>query len=274
MNIFLMGIIGLLACGDKETDTGSTDTNEETTDTSEETTDTGEETTDTGEDTSDTGEDTDTTEPGIDVDSGIALYASFDNGSTFEGDMGALVIQNSQGGAPATSSGGVSGTEAMSETACFSSNNIMWNGPDAISFSFWIQPSPQVGSHQVFAHDYGAFQVKADIQGVVVEVYQDGDRQVFQYRLGNELGGLAWTHVAFSLDTAQQIAYGWINGGEVLVSENTPLQIQTGMGTQNGTFRILRDNCGSQMGAPLRIDELRIYDVPITKSQASALAAQ
>ena len=48
---FLMGVVGLLACGEKETDTSNTDTGEETTDTGEETTDTGEETTDTGEET-------------------------------------------------------------------------------------------------------------------------------------------------------------------------------------------------------------------------------
>ena len=45
MNVLLMGVIGLLACGDKETDTSSdtTDTND-VVDTGEETTDTGEET--------------------------------------------------------------------------------------------------------------------------------------------------------------------------------------------------------------------------------------
>ena len=42
MNLFLMGVVGLLACGEKETDTSSTDTGEETTDKGEET-DTGEE---------------------------------------------------------------------------------------------------------------------------------------------------------------------------------------------------------------------------------------
>ncbi len=36
MNLFLMGVVGLLACGEKATDTSSTDTGEERTDTGEE----------------------------------------------------------------------------------------------------------------------------------------------------------------------------------------------------------------------------------------------
>ena len=37
MNLFLMGVVGLLACGEKENDTSNTDTGEDTTDTGEET---------------------------------------------------------------------------------------------------------------------------------------------------------------------------------------------------------------------------------------------
>ena len=276
--VVLLGVFTLVACGEKETDNVDTASVEDTENT--DTNDTGE--TDTQEtDTQETGstetgaeetgaEETDTQNPSVDLEAGLVLYASFDAGWSFEGSSANLL----SGSNPGSSAGGAIG-DAMNSDACFASDNFSWTGASQMAFSFWYQASSDTFSHQVTALDYGSFQVKANQERLTFEIYSAPPRQPSIYYIDMSTNQDVWTHVAFSIDVETQQVLAWVDNVEyTLVITGIPNGIQEGMGTQNGTFRLMRDNCGSQAQTPLRLDEFRLYNRALTPDDVAVLSQQ